>query len=809
MAELGARVRAALASRYTIDRELGRGGMATVYLARDLKHDRAVALKVLRADVGAALGADRFLQEIRTTGRLDHPHILPLLDSGEADGQLFYVMPYVEGESLRDRLDREKQLPLDDALEITREVADALSYAHSRGVVHRDIKPENILLAAGHARVADFGIARAITAAGGDRLTETGIAVGTPAYMSPEQAVGEEALDGRSDIYSLATVLYEMLAGDPPFTGTTPQAVLRRKSVDPVPKLRTVREAVPPDLEEVVLRALARVPADRFATASEFAAALRHWAEPERRALAQALEGAMPAAASPRSGRWTRVWVRRGLVAAATLAAVAAVVFARPRLVRRGPAGSGAGSLNSIAVLPFALIGDTANAHVAQGLMEAVVTALVKVEGLRVPGAGTVARAGATGENPGAIGRELQVETVLTGSVQVAGARLRVTARLIRVSDGVTVWSDQYGGEMVDIFAMQDSITGRIVDALRLQVGPGSRAAVVRGVRTRDIEAYNLYLQARRAAAELTKPGLERAIALLEQALRRDSTFADAWLALADAYSWSGASYFPSTEVAVAWRRAVERAIDLDSVNGVAFAFRGELRAMHDWDWDGAERDYRRALRLAPASADVALSYAVVLGLMSEPESAVTFMHRAVALDPTSPVMWANLGTRYAMAGMGDSALAASEHALALDSTVWFANIAPMVLGLDAGRRADADHAAARMLRLAGDDSFVLGLVASHYRRAGDRARAREMLDRLNALARRQYVPATSFAAVRLAVGDRAGALDALEEAARSRDLHLPVDLFLLATPLGGELRYEAVRRRVFGDRRVGWRTFR
>ncbi len=267
------RLKAALADRYRIERALGSGGMATVYLAEDLKHERKVAVKVLRPELGAALGADRFLHEIKLTARLSHPHILPLHDSGEADGLLFYVMPYVEGETLRERLDRERQLPLEDAVHIAREVAGALSFAHDQGVIHRDIKPENILLAAGHSVVADFGIARAVTVAGGERLTETGVYVGTPAYMSPEQGLGEE-VDERADIYALGCVLFEMLAGDAPFLGTSAQAILARKTVERPPSLRVVRDTVPGAVEAVVTKALARVPADRFRHAKGFAEAL-------------------------------------------------------------------------------------------------------------------------------------------------------------------------------------------------------------------------------------------------------------------------------------------------------------------------------------------------------------------------------------------------------------------------------------------------------------------------------------------------------------------------------------------------------
>src|SRR5881296_2812382 len=266
MAELLARLRGALADRYAIDRELGHGGTATVYLAQDLKHGRAVAIKVLRPEIAAALGPERFLREIEVAARLTHPHILALHDSGQTGGSLFYVMPYIEGESLRDRLEREGQLPLEEALRISREVAAALSYAHSQDVVHRDIKPENILLSGGEAVVTDFGIAAAVDAAAGGKLTQTGIVLGTPAYMSPEQASGERALDGRSDVYSLGCLLYEMLAGEPPFTGPTAQAIIAKRFTDPVPSVRRLRETVPVPMDQAIAKALARAPADRFAT---------------------------------------------------------------------------------------------------------------------------------------------------------------------------------------------------------------------------------------------------------------------------------------------------------------------------------------------------------------------------------------------------------------------------------------------------------------------------------------------------------------------------------------------------------------
>jgi serine/threonine protein kinase len=291
--DLFTHVQAALAGGYAIERELGRGGMATVYLAQDLKHRRPVAIKVLAPELAAALGRERFLREIETAARLSHPHILPLHDSGEADGLLYYVMPYVAGESLRDRLNREQQLPIEDAVTIAGEVATALSYAHSRDVVHRDVKPENILLSEGQAIVADFGIAGAIDAAGGGKLTRTGIVLGTPAYMSPEQGAGERALDGRSDVYSLGCLLFEMLAGEPPFTGPTAQAIIAKRFTDPVPSVRRLRETVPVAMDQAIAKALARAPADRFATPHQFAEALRASAQARSDAVAA------PTAAQP------------------------------------------------------------------------------------------------------------------------------------------------------------------------------------------------------------------------------------------------------------------------------------------------------------------------------------------------------------------------------------------------------------------------------------------------------------------------------------------------------------------------------
>src|SRR5881398_1026343 len=368
MQDLEEGLRAALADRYALARELGRGGMAVVFLARDRGHDRAVAIKVLRHEIAAALGADRFLREIQIAAKLHHPHILPLYDSGAAGDLLYYVMPYVEGESLRQRLDRETQLPLDDALAITRQVAGALSYAHRHDVVHRDIKPENILLSGGEAVVADFGIARAITQAAGSKLTETGIAIGTPGYMSPEQASGGGPIDGRSDVYSLACVLYEMLAGEPPYTGPSAQVVIAKRFTDPVPSVRRLRETIPPAVDAAVSKALGKAPADRFVTAVEFANALDRPAGARRN----------------RAGSYALIAVGISLVAALAHGL-------RTKLLPRGDSGPAA-SHKMLVVLPLENLGAPEDEYFADGLSEAITTRLGTV-----PSLGVIARQSAMG----------------------------------------------------------------------------------------------------------------------------------------------------------------------------------------------------------------------------------------------------------------------------------------------------------------------------------------------------------------------------------------------------------------------------
>jgi serine/threonine-protein kinase len=796
MDEVLAHLRSELAGRYEVEHEIGRGGMAVVYLAHDVRHQRRVALKVLRTDVGVAGASERFLREIQTAAQLHHPHILPLYDSGTAGEHLFYVMPYVEGETVRERLERAGPLPVDEAIRLTREVADALEFAHERGIVHRDIKPENIFLSAVHAAVGDFGIARAADAAG-IRLTETGMAVGTPAYMSPEQATADPKVDGRSDQYALACVLYEMLAGQPPFTGPTSQSIMARHTTDPVPPLTTVR-AVPVALETVVRKALAKVPADRW---------------PSARAFADSLERAVPGRASDEvasvASVTRRTWTRAGVAAAV---AIVVAVLGWRALAGSGdsanPAAIAAEPVRSVAVLPFAFKGDTAHALIADGLTEGLITGLVRVEGLRVPASSRVMAFREKLSDPREVGRELQVGSVVSATVQVIANKLRVTAQLIDVGDGRLLWRQNFdgallvNGKLADLFAIQDEFAAQIVEALKPQLGVSSRTTVARGVRTRDLEAYGLYQQARQATVVRTPENWRRAVDLLKQAIERDSTFADAWVLLNVAtVSHLLSSGRRPSEALAATHGMLDRAIRLDSLNAGAYAIRSARRQNFEWNWEGAWQDIQHAVRLSPSDPSVLTDYGRALLEKGQTDSALHYARRALALESTNPEAIGELGFVSYFAGAPDSALVWSRRALERDKDIWTMYFIPMFANLDLGRRAAADSAADKFLRLGGYCcTQSLSYASVYYRRSGNRVKAQEMLDSMNAHAAREYVGGSEMATARLGVGDRAGALDALERGLREHDVMLGNNLWFTLGPLRGEPRYEAVRRKVYGS---------
>ena len=740
--------------------------MATVYLAQDLRYRRPVAIKVLHAELAPALGADRFLREIAIVAQLQHPHILPLLDSGEAGGLLYYVMPYVPGESLRHRLVQEGQLPLDDMLRIAAQIASALAYAHEHGVVHRDLKPENILLEGDQAVLADFGIARALSAAGGESLTGTGLALGTPVYMSPEQAAGDRHLDGRSDIYSLGCVLYEMLAGEPPFTGPTVQALMARHSLDRVPPIRTVRNTVPEAVEQVVLQALAKAPADRYATARQLAEAL---------ATASRAQSATPA--PPRKSRLS---VRPlGFAVGAVVVGIGAWWIADYLGARRRHPDSPAtvsSAPGRVAVLSFAnLSSDTTDAYLAQGMSEEIAARLGDFSEVNVASRSAVGRleradTAELSDHARALGLRYLVE----GSVRRAGARVRVSVRLVNASDGFRTWSQSYDRAAMDLLDLQDDIAVDVARAVAGHLVP-TESTAARARATRNPDAYDRLLQGNYYLAQRNPRGVARAIELYSEAARLDTTFALAIARLAYAHGllldwgWSYKGLPPESLLSRGWE-AAQRVIRLDTTIAEVWQARGLfLRLRNPRTFAGAREALQRAVNLDPGSAEAHHEYGMTLRLLGDAASAAAQFHEALAIEPDRPMSLLHLAWIDMARRRFQDARRWLDSATAVDPGFYqaYAERAAlrMVSGDTAGARADAEtavHLRPQAEVLAGEN-VLLAL----NRRGGDTAGARARLIRLRAYAPRPDTmgvhQTAAWAAVLVAAGEDGQAIDFLE----------------------------------------------
>ncbi|HLA13539.1 MAG TPA: serine/threonine-protein kinase, partial [Gemmatimonadaceae bacterium] len=472
----------ALGDRYTIERVLGEGGMARVHLAEEHKHHRKVAIKILREEFGASVGAGRFMREIGIAARLSHPHLVPLIDSGEHDGSLYYVSPYIEGGSLRERLEREGRLSVDEAIRIVTEVGAGLDYAHRHGFLHRDIKPENILFADDHALLADFGIAQICCGPRTEAFTGGGVALGTPEYMSPEQAAGESDVGIPGDIYGLACVLYEMLCGEPPFRGGSARSIMARQVTERPRSCRTLRPDVPGGIDEVLTKALAKDPAQRYAAVTEFVTALEE------------------AKSTPRSRR---------------------------RIITR-----------TIAVLPFVNASpDPDNEYLSDGITDELINALAKVEGLRVASRTSVFALKGKPQDARAIGALLEASEILEGTVRRSGQNLRITAQLTSTDDGRLVWSERYDRKLDDVFAIQDEIARTIVTTLRATTFAELAEPAAAGRHTENVQAYGLYLRGRYAWNKRTQEGVVEGIKYFEQAIAIDPGYALAYTGLSDSYA--------------------------------------------------------------------------------------------------------------------------------------------------------------------------------------------------------------------------------------------------------------------------------
>ena len=609
------RLAAALAGRYRLERELGQGGMATVYLAEDLRHRRRVAIKVMKPAVAQSIGTERFLREIEVAARLQHPHIVPVFDPGSVAGELFYVMPLIEGESLRERLAREGRLPVDEAVRLIREVAGALGYAHAEGVLHRDLKPENIMLSRGHALLADFGIAR-VAGDGGDRLTQTGMSVGTPVYMSPEQSTGERELGPPSDVYGLGCILYELLAGAPPFTGATYEAILVQRFTQEAPRLRAARTDTPPAVDATVARALARAPEARFPTAEAFADAL----------------GAAPSTTTP---------------------TVVLPVAGPPSLGER-----------SIVVLPFENRSpDPDNAFFADGLTEEIISDLGKVRALSVLSRTSSMQLKGTTRPLAELGRELGIRYALTGSVRRAGPSLRITAELVDAASGRQLWGDKYAGTMDDVFDVQERVSREIVRALDVTLSADEdRRLADRPVA--DPRAFELFLQARQALRHYQVP---KGVALLERAIAIEGEVPAlrALRALAlvtEVRMGMNRDLAPLDAAEAEARRLVADAPDAPyghALLGFIGYERGDLKA-------GVAALYE-ALKRDPNDADVLFFLGISLTAAGQCDTVIELARRLVASDPLSPLANMLAGVAGWFVGRAAEGLANGERSVELD----------------------------------------------------------------------------------------------------------------------------------------------
>ena len=709
-------VTAALGDRYAIDRELGRGGMATVYVAQDRRHAREVAIKVLRPDVAAAIGAERFLREIAIAARLTHPHVLPLIDSGQAAGSLYYVMPYVRGESLRQRLARERRLPLKDALRIARELGAGLDYAHREGFIHRDVKPENVLLADGHAVIADFGIARAICqSCDGQNVTEVGLTIGTPEYMSPEQAAGDRDLDGRSDLYSLACVIYETLAGEPPFAGASARAVMAQHLSEAPPPLRARRPDAPAAVEQALARALAKDPADRFATVAQFVAALEATDAP----------GAAPA------------------------------------LV---------GKTRSLAVLPFVNgSADPENEYLCDGVTDELINALTKVEGLRIASRTSVFALKGKPQDIRAIGALLGVSAVLEGTVRKADDRLRITVQLAAADDGRTLWSERYDRRLDDVFAVHDEIARTIVSTLRTTFLADIADPTPRRY-TDNVQAYSLYLKGRFCWNKRSQEGVREAIAYFEQAIDHDPGYALAYSGLSDSYGLQ-VDYrgVPVTEGYKLARRYALKALELDDTLPEAHTSLAWVQFAYDWDWAAAERSYRRALELNPAYATGHHWYSFVLLVTGQADQALVEAHTALELDPSSLSIRRGLGWLYYYTRRYEAAVYHLRRAIAMNPT---SEDTYRILGLvltQQGAYDEAERAFREAITLSPELSYATAGVAHVLALQGRRREAEALLAELEARAREHYVSPVAFCIVHLGLRNTDQVFTWLERAYQDR----------------------------------------
>ena len=757
------RLTTAIGDRYRIERELGQGGMATVYLAQDRKHDRQVAIKVLREDLAASLGAERFLREIRVAAQLQHPHILPLLDSGDASGLLYYVMPYVDGESLRQKLAREGALSITETSRLLREVADALAKAHKAGIVHRDIKPENIMLSDGHALVMDFGIARAVTdAARATTLTQSGVAVGTPAYMAPEKAAADPNVDVRADLYALGVVGYEMLTGRPPFTAATAQQVLAAQITATPDPVSAHRGSIPQPLAALVMQCLAKHPADRPRSAAD---------------VVQALDGVNAPSATPMEGTRPAIYppAVRNVVAAICVAA--ALGFIAWWLIHRGGAGAGRSGVQTIVVLPLDVKGDTLNEPFADGISDGVRNDLNLVPGVKVVGR-VSSLVFASAVDARAVRQRIpDVDAVLQGALSRAGSRLHLVAELDDASDNHALWGTTLDLDVKDLYAVQDSIKRAIVASLKLKLGAAGAASGTS--RTRNVEAYREYLLGTHDANQLGEADLHRALAHFDSAIAIDPTYAQAYAGIAQAWGYLADEYYAPDSSYPQMEAAARRAVELDSSSAEAHAALANALIWAHGDTTRGLPEFERAVALDSNSVTVREIYANILFAM-QPDLCIPQVDRAVALDPLSGFASFIRASCLYMTRRYDDAIREYQRTRELSPDLTYYDV------VDAASRRQLGNFAASVAIYRTEQQFsnkpLFGLGVT-YARMGLRDSALRVAHDLQALSRRRFVTPLLIATIFANLPTPADRDTAFAWIAKSQAAHSGVDLALAHAP--------------------------
>jgi TolB-like protein/Tfp pilus assembly protein PilF len=791
-----------LGDTYTFERELAAGGMSRLFLAQEKTLARRVVVKVLPEHLAGEVNADRFRREIQLSARLQHAHIVPVLSSGEIEGIPYFVMPFIEGESLRERIDRKGELTIPESVRFFQQIASALAYAHKRGVVHRDIKPDNVLIADEIAVVTDFGVAKALEKSalsdGSDR-TSAGVATGTPAYMSPEQASADPAIDHRADIYSLGIVMYEMLTGQPPFTGRSDQALLAAHTIHHPEAIERRRPNIPEPLARLVMQCLEKRPADRPQSAQELLQMLDIL---DIVTLGRSSDS-RPAAVIPRSRRPSRLLI--AAAGAALVFAIAAIgYFAAKRSAAAPDAATATGEVNSVAVLPLVNVGgEQSDEYFSEGMTDELANALNKLPGMRVASrTSAYAFKGNRNLPVTEIGRQLNVQAVLEGTVRRAGGRLRVSAQLTSVSDGLGIWSETYEREASDVFKVQDDIARSITEAIKPRlrgataekIGPASRG-------TENLEAFDLYLRGRYFLNRRGADNLRKSISFLDQAISTDPSFARAHAALAIAYALLP-EYTDSAPADAADRTksAAIRALELDNTLAEANTALG-LAAVHDWDFDTAGRHYRAAIAQDPAYATAHQWYGELLYQTGQVDSSVAKMRTAADLDPLAPIIPVALGYALTLAGRYPEAISVLKRGIELNPGAGLNHATLAMAYFWSDNSAEAVRETEASVRLDPEVAFRQGQLAYVYGKTGQREKATAILHALQERARREKVSPTALAPAYVSLGDNDNALSALERAVDAHDIALLTGATLVADriydPLRGDPRFERILSRM------------